>query len=109
MFLFYLKEASPSSYYAIFDGHAGHYAAAYSAAHLHQFLAESEYFDSNPERALHDAFLKTDALFIEKCQFGVSPYFLKILNLLILYSYRDTVVVLRPFVLCYVQKRKCYI
>ncbi|XP_017770293.1 PREDICTED: protein phosphatase 1E-like [Nicrophorus vespilloides] len=62
------QEASPSSYYAIFDGHAGHDAAAYSAAHLHQYLAESRHFVSNPEQALIDAFCKTDALFIEKCK-----------------------------------------
>jgi protein phosphatase 1E len=65
--MFNIQEASPSSYYAIFDGHAGHDAAAYSAAHLHQFLAESKHFVANPEQALHDAFCKTDALFIDKC------------------------------------------
>ncbi|XP_050304979.1 titin-like isoform X2 [Anthonomus grandis grandis] len=66
--MFSLQEASPSSYYAIFDGHAGHDAAAYSAAHLHQFLAENKYFASNPVQALLDAFCKTDALFLEKCK-----------------------------------------
>ncbi|CAH1100487.1 unnamed protein product, partial [Psylliodes chrysocephalus] len=65
---FSIQEASPSSYYAIFDGHAGHDAAAYSAAHLHQFLAENKYFVSNPKQALLDAFCKTDALFIDKCK-----------------------------------------
>nr|XP_008196003.1 PREDICTED: 205 kDa microtubule-associated protein [Tribolium castaneum] len=65
--MFNLQEASPSSYYAIFDGHAGHDAAAYSSAHLHQFLAESKHFVANPEQALIDAFCKTDALFIDKC------------------------------------------
>lgn len=68
---FLLQEASPSSYYAIFDGHAGHDAAAYSAAHLHQYLAESKSFASNPQLALQDAFCKTDALFIEKCKVEV--------------------------------------
>ncbi|CAH0555350.1 unnamed protein product [Brassicogethes aeneus] len=63
-----IQEDSPSSYYAIFDGHAGHDAAAYSSAHLHQYLVESKYFNSNPEQALKDAFCKTDALFIEKCE-----------------------------------------
>ncbi|XP_044271557.1 proteoglycan 4-like [Tribolium madens] len=65
--MFNLQEASPSSYYAIFDGHAGHDAAAYSSAHLHQFLAESKHFVANPEQALIDAFCKTDTLFIDKC------------------------------------------
>lgn len=66
--MFNVQEASPSSYYAIFDGHAGHDAAAYSSAHLHQFLAENKYFISNPEQALLDAFCKTDAFFLEKCK-----------------------------------------
>ncbi|KAK9707693.1 Protein phosphatase 2C [Popillia japonica] len=66
--MFNIQQASPSSYYAVFDGHAGHDAAAYSSAHLHQFLAESKYFINNPEQALIDAFCKTDALFIDKCR-----------------------------------------
>lgn len=70
--MFNVQEASPSSYYAVFDGHAGHDAAAYSSAHLHQFLAENKYFISNPEQALIDAFCKTDALFLEKCRVEVS-------------------------------------
>jgi len=56
----------------VFDGHAGHDAAAYSAAHLHQFLAENKHFATNPDQALKDAFCKTDALFIEKCNVEVS-------------------------------------
>lgn len=56
----------------MFDGHAGHDAAAYSAAHLHQFLAENKHFATNPDQALKDAFCKTDALFIEKCNVEVS-------------------------------------
>lgn len=69
-----LQEASPSSYYAIFDGHAGHTAAAYSAAHLHQFLAESEHFPSNVPQALQEAFCKTDALFLEKIKLEVRRF-----------------------------------
>ncbi|KAJ8966448.1 hypothetical protein NQ317_003194, partial [Molorchus minor] len=70
--MFNIQEASPSSYYAVFDGHAGHHAAAYSSAHLHQFLAENDRFISNPKQALLDAFCKTDALFIDKCRVEVS-------------------------------------
>ncbi|XP_023311982.1 mucin-2 isoform X3 [Anoplophora glabripennis] len=66
--MFNIQEASPSSYYAVFDGHAGHDAAAYSSAHLHQFLAENKHFVNNPEQALLDAFCKTDALFTDKCK-----------------------------------------
>lgn len=63
-----MQEASPSSYYAIFDGHAGYHAAGYCATHLHQFLAESPHFISNPEKALYDAFCETDQLFLNKCK-----------------------------------------
>lgn len=66
--LFPNKEVSPSSYYAIFDGHAGHDAAVYSCAHLHQFLGESKQFCANPKLALREAFLKTDTLFNDKCR-----------------------------------------
>ncbi|XP_031349973.1 uncharacterized protein LOC116175807 isoform X3 [Photinus pyralis] len=66
--LFSNKEVSPSSYYAIFDGHAGHDAAAYSCAHLHQFLGENKQFCTNPKLALREAFLKTDTLFNDKCK-----------------------------------------
>lgn len=66
-----LQEASPSSYYAIFDGHAGHDAAVYSAAHLHQYLAENKNFINKPVQALLDAFCKTDACFLEKCRVEV--------------------------------------
>jgi len=50
----------------VFDGHAGTDAAIYSVSHLHQFLAESSFYPANPERALKDAFSRTDALFLEK-------------------------------------------
>lgn len=76
MVFFCFQEASPSSYYAIFDGHAGHDAAAYSSAHLHQFLAESPDFITNPEKAFVDAFVRTDALFVNKCEVEVSEFLL---------------------------------
>ncbi|XP_057667078.1 titin-like isoform X1 [Diorhabda carinulata] len=66
--MFNIQEVSPSSYYAVFDGHAGSHAAEYCSGHLHQFLAENKYFASNPKQALLDAFCKTDALFIDKCK-----------------------------------------
>jgi hypothetical protein len=50
----------------VFDGHAGTDAAIYSVSHLHQFLAESSYYPTDPERALKDAFSRTDKLFLEK-------------------------------------------
>jgi len=55
-----------ANYYAVFDGHGGQDAAAYCATHLHQYLAESVHYPTDPERALRDAFLTTDAQFIAK-------------------------------------------
>lgn len=57
-----------TSYYAVFDGHAGHTAASYSSSHLHRFLAESKNYPTNPIEALKDAFAATDNAFVEKCK-----------------------------------------
>ncbi|XP_066996161.1 protein phosphatase 1E [Anabrus simplex] len=64
--VFNIEDRNPASYYAVFDGHAGTDAAVYSVSHLHQFLAESSYYPTDPEKALKDAFFRTDSLFIEK-------------------------------------------
>ncbi|PBC30719.1 Protein phosphatase [Apis cerana cerana] len=63
---FGIEDDSIANYYAVFDGHAGQDAAVYCAAHLHQYLTESIYYPTDPERALRDAFLTTDRQFIEK-------------------------------------------
>ncbi|XP_071450814.1 uncharacterized protein [Hetaerina americana] len=54
-------------YYAIFDGHHGHEAAAYSAAQLHCLLVHSKHYPHDPEAALKDAFFRADEIFIKKC------------------------------------------
>uniref|UniRef100_A0A0C9R2P2 Ppm1e protein n=1 Tax=Fopius arisanus TaxID=64838 RepID=A0A0C9R2P2_9HYME len=66
--IFSIQDDSTSSYYAVFDGHMGPEAAVYCAAHLHQYLAESVHYPTDPERALRDAFITTDAHFVQKCQ-----------------------------------------
>ncbi|XP_076661321.1 uncharacterized protein LOC143365235 [Halictus rubicundus] len=63
---FGIEDDSVANYYAVFDGHAGQDAAVYCASHLHQYLAESRHYPTDPERALHDAFITTDTQFIEK-------------------------------------------
>ncbi|CAK9820431.1 Protein phosphatase 1E [Anthophora plagiata] len=63
---FDIQDDSIANYYAVFDGHAGQDAAVYCATHLHQYLAESIYYPTDPERALRDAFITTDAQFLEK-------------------------------------------
>lgn len=64
--MFNIKDDKLASYYAVFDGHAGQDAAVYCAAHLHQYLAESNYYPTDPQRALRDAFVTTDAHFVDK-------------------------------------------
>ncbi|KAF7417812.1 hypothetical protein HZH68_000465 [Vespula germanica] len=61
-----VQNDSLASYFAVFDGHGGEDAAVYCATHLHQYLAESIYYPTDPERALCDAFHTTDTRFIEK-------------------------------------------
>jgi hypothetical protein len=41
-------------------------AALYSATHLHQYLAESQYYPMYPEQALCEAFKATDRHLLEK-------------------------------------------
>ncbi|XP_050670315.1 uncharacterized protein LOC126969063 isoform X3 [Leptidea sinapis] len=64
--LFGIETTEPTSFYAVYDGHAGTAAAHYCTAHLHRFLVESPHFTNNLKRALRDAFLRTDAEFIRK-------------------------------------------
>ncbi|XP_054001388.1 serine-rich adhesin for platelets-like [Hylaeus anthracinus] len=64
--MFGIEDDSVANYYAVFDGHGGQDAAVYSATHLHQYLAESIYYPTDPERALREAFIETDTQFIEK-------------------------------------------
>jgi hypothetical protein len=52
----------------VFDGHGGTDAVMYSVSHLHQFLAESSFYPTDPEQALKDAFCRTDSLFVEKSE-----------------------------------------
>lgn len=64
--LFNIKDCGSASYYAVFDGHNGLDAAVYGVSHLHQFLAESQYYPTDPVLAFKDAFKKTDEQFIHK-------------------------------------------
>lgn len=55
-----------ASFYAIYDGHAGHAAATYLASHFPYNLANNENYPSDPEKAMREAFHKTDTGFISK-------------------------------------------
>ncbi|CAH0604878.1 unnamed protein product [Chrysodeixis includens] len=64
--LFGIETTEPTSFYAVYDGHAGSAAATYCAAHLHQYLVESPHYRADLRRAMRDAFLRTDNDFIRK-------------------------------------------
>ncbi|CAG9114693.1 unnamed protein product [Plutella xylostella] len=64
--LFGIETTEPTSFYAVYDGHAGSAAAVYCAAHLHQYLVESPHFKTDLRHALRDAFLRTDGEFVSK-------------------------------------------
>lgn len=60
------QKIPPTDYFAVFDGHGGSQAASYAAAALHMNLAASEdYANGGIAAALQDAFVRTDADFIE--------------------------------------------
>ncbi|KAG8296594.1 Protein phosphatase 1E [Homalodisca vitripennis] len=64
--LFNIKDYGPASYYGVFDGHNGIDAAVYSVSHLHQYLAESQHYPSQPLLAMREACIRTDDLFTSK-------------------------------------------
>ncbi|XP_013146164.1 PREDICTED: protein phosphatase 1F-like [Papilio polytes] len=64
--LFGIETSEPTSFYAVYDGHAGSAAATYCAAHLHQYLVDSPYFRTDLQRAMLEAFLRTDSEFVSK-------------------------------------------
>lgn len=64
--VFGIDSTERSSYYAVFDGHAGIEAAAYAVSHLHCHLAASLQDNESPSEAMRNAFRKTDENFLEK-------------------------------------------
>lgn len=61
-----VKDAEPTSFYGVFDGHGGQDAAIYTSAHLCYNIAKSSKYPHNIEAAMREAFLKTDDAFIDK-------------------------------------------
>lgn len=70
-----VNESQRTGFYAIFDGHGGLDAAAYSVSHLHYHLSESVYYPNSPAEAIKDAFVRTDKTFIQKNEYRVSIIF----------------------------------
>lgn len=64
--IYNIKTNKRASFYAVYDGHAGHAAATYSASHFPYNLAKNENYPSDPEKAMREAFHKTDSGFISK-------------------------------------------
>ncbi|EFX85505.1 hypothetical protein DAPPUDRAFT_127609 [Daphnia pulex] len=59
-----IRDDVPTSYYAVFDGHAGTDAAFYAASQLHEKLVSNPKFATEPSEALREAFLATDLAFV---------------------------------------------
>lgn len=55
-----------TSFYAVYDGHAGKDAAAYAASQLHARILESKSYPANPVAAIKEAFNRTDVAFLAK-------------------------------------------
>lgn len=64
--LFGLQGHPPTSFYAVFDGHAGTDAACYSAIHLHYNIVHHPSYPHDIEKAMKDGFKSTDKNFISK-------------------------------------------
>ena len=56
------------AFYGVFDGHGGRAAAEFLRENLMKNVIENENFMSDPERALKEAFLRTDEDF-----YGAAP------------------------------------
>ena len=61
---FVWQDEIPTSYYAVFDGHAGTDAAFYAASQLHEKMVSNPKFATEPSEALREAFLATDLAFV---------------------------------------------
>uniref|UniRef100_A0A182Q4I1 PPM-type phosphatase domain-containing protein n=1 Tax=Anopheles farauti TaxID=69004 RepID=A0A182Q4I1_9DIPT len=66
--LFCTKDTEPTAFYGVYDGHGGQEASSFAASHLHYYIAQSEYYPHDMEKAFREAFLKTDELFLIKCK-----------------------------------------
>ncbi|KAH3743791.1 protein phosphatase 1E [Pelomyxa schiedti] len=53
----------PEAFYAIFDGHRGHFAAQYSRINLHHQIYTDPSYYSDPQQAITNAYVKTDRTF----------------------------------------------
>lgn len=70
--MFRNNDPEPTSYYGVFDGHGGHEAAIYTAAHLCYNIANSPKYPLNIPGAIKEAFKKTDDSFTDKSKKHVS-------------------------------------
>ena len=70
----------PSSFYAVYDGHAGKDAAAYSASQVHEKILASDSYPSNPVAAIKEAFITADNIYLEKgkSEVRIEIYFFEI-------------------------------
>ena len=61
-----MSSEPPTSFYAVYDGHAGKDAADFAASHVHELIMASESYPANPVAAINEAFNKADQIFLNK-------------------------------------------
>jgi len=59
-------EGKRVSYHAVYDGHGGIDAVAYTIQHLHLNIAKSTHFVNDPAKAIEEGFILTDKNFVQK-------------------------------------------
>ncbi|XP_055642621.1 mucin-4-like [Toxorhynchites rutilus septentrionalis] len=64
--IFDIENSEPTSFYGVYDGHGGHDAAVYTAAHLSYNIANNSNYPQDIERAIRESFVQTDEAFIDK-------------------------------------------
>jgi len=57
-----------TSFYGVYDGHAGKDAAAFAASQLHFNLIRREEYPRDPVQAIKGAFVEADTVYLDKGQ-----------------------------------------
>ena len=70
--LLQMSSEPDSSFYGVYDGHAGKDAAAFAASHVHGLILESEHYPERPIEAIKEAFNRADQIFLDKGKHEVS-------------------------------------
>eukprot|EP01100_Stratorugosa_tubuloviscum_P016004 TRINITY_DN986_c2_g1_i1.p1 TRINITY_DN986_c2_g1~~TRINITY_DN986_c2_g1_i1.p1 ORF type:complete len:334 (-),score=198.74 TRINITY_DN986_c2_g1_i1:165-1118(-) len=65
-----LPDAPSFAFFAVYDGHGGAKCSTYCQKRLHGYISRSKTLQSNQQETLKQAFIKTDAKFLDKFEDG---------------------------------------